>query len=677
MKPDARIQLVILLSLLGLIPASFAQKVVTVAGGFVGDGGAATSASFQFPVGMVQDRLGNTYVADEGEQRIRKITSSGVISTYAGTGIAGFSGDGGPASSARINAPLGITLDSAGDLVFADAVNNRVRKITPAGIISTIAGNGTAGYSGDGGPALDASMNTPWGVAYDSAGNLFISDRNNNVVRKVDIAGIITTFAGNGTQGYCGDNGRATSACLNTPRALIADRVGNLFIADSFNHRVRRVNSAGIITTVAGNGNFGFSGDGGQATQAAIGAPRGLALRAGTLYIANAGQSRIRAVTLATGIINTFIGSTQGYDGDHHAPLDTELFAPATIASFSSTAMLVVDGDNARLRRLFGGQVITVAGGFIGDGNTATSASMVLPQGIAFDQSGNLYVVEYSGHRVRKIDTTGKITTVAGTGVSGYSGDGGPATSAQLNFPQAVIADSAGNLFISDQSNNVIREVAAGSGIITTFSADLNFGGALGFMAFDPSQTLYVADAGACVVWKLDSAGNATAVAGVPFNCGFNGDGILATTALLNSPWAIAFDSRGNLFVSDSGNNRVRRMNLAGFISTFAGDGTACADSTTPCGDGGPSSAAQLNSPLGLAVSGGTIYITDELDVRIRKVSAGTISTYAGTGYTGYNGNGLAAISTNLDDPIDVAVNPANGVLYLVDDLQARVRRVH
>ncbi|HEV3511650.1 MAG TPA: hypothetical protein VGS05_08080 [Candidatus Sulfotelmatobacter sp.] len=676
MKLRARIHIVFLLSF-ALAPASLAQKVTTVAGGFVGDGGAATSASFQFPVGMVQDRSGNTYVTDEGGQRIRKITSAGVISTYAGTGIAGFSGDGGPATSAQINSPLSITRDAAGDLVFADALNNRVRKITTAGIISTIAGNGTAGYSGDGGPATSASLKTPWGVAYDAAGNLYISDRGNEVIRKVDTTGTITTFAGNGTAAFCGDGGPATSACLNAPRGLATDGSGNLYIADGLNRRVRKVNSGGIISTVAGNGQGGFSGDGGQATSAAIGNPKGVAVRAGILYISNAGQSRVRNVVLSTGIINTFIGSTSGYDGDHHAPLSTQLYLPAAMASLSSTSMLVVDTGNIRVRKLSAGVVTTVAGGFIGDGKAATAAAMDLPQGVAFDKSGNLYVAEYGGHRVRKVDTTGKITTVVGTGISGYSGDGGLATTAQLWFPQAVIVDSSGNLFIADQGNNVIREVAAGSGIITTFSADLNFGGGLGFMAFDSSGSLYVADAGACVVWKLDSAGAATAVAGIPFSCGYNGDHIPATTAFLNSPWGIAFDPAGNLYISDSANYRVRKVNAAGTITTFAGNGTVCATSTSACGDGGSPTSAQFNYTLGLVASGGAVYIVDEGDVRIRKVAAGIISTYAGTGNSGYNGNGLAALSTNFDDPIDLALNPLNGALYEVDDIQSRVRRIH
>ena len=226
--------------------------------------------------------------------------------------------------------------------------------------------------------------------------------------------------------------------------------------------------------------------------------------------------------------------------------------------------------------------------------------------------------------------------------------------------------------------NNVIREVVAGSTPqITTFSADPQFGGGLSFMAFDPLGNLYVTDVGACMVWKLDSGGHATAVAGVPFACGYNGDNIPATTAQLNAPYGIAFDPAGNLYIGDSGNNRVRKVSTAGVITTFAGNGTACALSTDACGDGGSATLAEFNFPVGITISKGILYIADEGDVRIRKVANGIITTVAGTGISGYNGNNLPALSTNLDDPIGLGVNPVNGVLYLVDDIQARVRAVH
>ena len=658
--------------------ASVGQSVTTVAGGFVGDGGTGTNASFQLPYDVIRDRSGNIYVSDPYAQRIRKIASTGIISTYAGTGIAGYSGDGGPASSAQVFYPDGVTLDAAGDLAFADYGNNRVRKIDLTGKISTIAGNGTAGYCGDGGPAVSACLNGPIGVTYDSLGNLYISDRNDNVVRKVDTGGTIVTFAGNGTAGYCGDGGPAISACLNGPRGLKFDSSGNLYIVDGFNHRVRKVDSAGNINLVAGNGKNTFSGDGGPAIDAAIGNANAISYNNGLLYISNSGNSRVRFVTLSTGIIDSAIGSTPGYDGDGHAPLASQLDAPYGVLAMSSTNILISDRFNARLRQLSGGLLHTKAGGFIGDGRSATSAALISPQSAAFDSAGNIYVVEWSGNRVRKIDTTGKISTFAGsaTGVSCYSGDGGPATQALLNLPQAAIVDASGNVFISDEGNNVIRKVDT-SGTISTFATNPNFGGGLAFMVFDSFGALYVADAGACVVWRIDSAGNASVAAGVLFNCGYNGDKIKATSAFLNSPTGVAFDSRGNGYIADTGNNRVRIVNTSGVINTFAGNGTACPLPTNPCGDGGSATTAQLNIPLTVAVNGSSVYIADEVDLRIRKVAGGQITTYMGTGIGGYNGDNLPALSTNLDDPIAVAVNPVNKLLYVVDDVQARVRKVH
>jgi len=266
--------------------------------GFSGDGGPAASAQLNFPYGVAVDVVGNLYIADDGNNRVRKVSAGGVISTVAGNGTFGFGGDGGPATSAQLYEPSGVAVDVAGNLYIADTANNRVRKVTVAGVISTVAGNGTSGFSGDGGPATSAQLNLPSGVVVDVADNLYIADTINNRVRKVTVAGVISTVAGNGTAGFSGDGGPATSAQLNAPNGVAVDAAGNLYIADG-NNVVREV-TAGAISTVAGNGKIGFSGDGGPATSAQLNVPSGVALdAAGNLYIAEVGfqgSSRIRKV---------------------------------------------------------------------------------------------------------------------------------------------------------------------------------------------------------------------------------------------------------------------------------------------------------------------------------------------------------------------------------------------
>jgi sugar lactone lactonase YvrE len=668
LKPTRRFFSILWSTTVLLAAVSPAQTVKTVAGGFVGDGRPATKASFQWPYFVVQDQSGNTYVTDFSAHRIRKINSSGIISTYAGTGISGYNGDNIPSNTAMLSYPTGMTMDSAGNIVFADGGNNRVRRIDPSGIITTIAGNGNAGYSGDGGPAIDATFDQPWGVTYDAAGNLYISDIGNARIRIVDTSGIINTYAGNGTQGYGGDGGPATDASLNLPRGLTVDSHNNLYIADTANHRVRIVDAGGTINTFAGNGQQGFSGDGGPATQAKIGNPRNVVFRTGTVYITNAGSSRVRSVPVSTGIINTFAGSFWGYDGDNNPPLSTEFTSVAGLL-FRASGVLFGDTFNARIRQLTGGVVKTFAGGFIGDGRPATSAALVLPESLAFDSAGNYYIADYDGNSIRKIDTTGKITTVAGTGVSGYTGDGGPAITATLYLPQGVAVDSSGNIFIADSGNLVIRKVDT-NGTITTLVADPTFEDLTG-LALDSSGNLISADEAACVVRKITPNGAVSVIAGIQDTCGYNGDNIPATTAWLLQPYQVALDSRGNLFIADAGNNRIRRVSPTQKISTVAGDGN-CGFS----GDGGPATSAEMCFPLGVAVTrGGTLYIADTINLRIRKVASGVINTYAGSGLSGFNGEGLPALNTNLDDPVAVAVNPV-GVLHLLDDSQVRVRRV-
>jgi sugar lactone lactonase YvrE len=334
-------------------------------------------------------------------------STSGIITTVAGNGISGFSGDGGQATSAELFGPSGIALDSGGNIYFIDYAGARVRKITLAGVISTVAGNGIDRFSGDGGQATNASLYAAGCIATDSSGNLYIGgvDR----VRKVTPAGIISTVAGNGIVGFSGDGGQATSASLNYPSGLAVDTSGNLYIADHYNSRVRKVTPAGVISTFAGNGTNGHAGDGGQAALASVSGPLGLAFDSnGNLYVSH--DYYVRKVT-PLGVISTVAGGANG--------------------------------------------------GFSGDGGPASSAGLQSPSGIAFDSYNNLYIVDGDNHRIRMVNAAGVISTVAGNGTWGFSGDGGQATNAQFGFDISnIAADSNGNTYIVDPDNYRIRRVS-------------------------------------------------------------------------------------------------------------------------------------------------------------------------------------------------------------------------
>lgn len=337
--------------------------------------------------------------------------SQGVIGTIAGNGTPTFSGDGGPAAAAAVNHPRGLAIDAAGNIHIADTDNWRIRRVSSSGMISTVAGNGIPGYSGDGGPALSASLSDVTGVALDAAGNLYIADAGNRRIRRVAPNGTISTVAGSGVQGFSGDGGPAALATLNRPTSVLVDPAGNLYIADSSNHRIRRVSPGGTITTVAGNGLAGFGGDGGPAGGASLMFPLGLALdRSGNLYIADADNNRVRRVS-PSGVITTAAGNGLG--------------------------------------------------GFAGDGGPATAASLNLPEDVAVDAAGNLFIADAGNNRIRKVDPSGVISTVAGTGADGFSGDGGPAIDAMLNFPWGLALDGAGGVLAADRANNRIRKISA------------------------------------------------------------------------------------------------------------------------------------------------------------------------------------------------------------------------
>ncbi len=322
---------------------STAFVITTVAGSsasgsYSGDNGAATTATLNYPHGVTVDSVGNIYIADRDNHRIRKVTvSTGIITTVAGTGSTTFSGDNGPASSAALYKPYSVTLDSAGNLYISDTHNQRIRKVTiSTGIINTIAGTGAPGFVGDGGAATSATLFYPVGLAVDASGNVFIADDTNHRVRKVTVStGILTTIAGTGTSSFSGDGGAATAATLYYPSGVMVDSLGNVYIVDQCNHRIRKVTVAtGIISTVVGTGTGSYSGDNGPATSATLYNPTGATFDTlGNMYIADLSNQRIRKVTTSSGIITTVAGSSiQGYSGDDGPATAAGLFAPYSLA---------------------------------------------------------------------------------------------------------------------------------------------------------------------------------------------------------------------------------------------------------------------------------------------------------------------------------------------------------
>lgn len=338
-------------------------------------------------------------------------SSAQTISTYAGTGSAGYSGSGGPATSAVIYHPHGCTIDAAGNFYFGDYENNCVRKITPAGIITTLAGTGTAGYSSDGTMATAASIYHPFDVAVDASGTVYFTEVVNHIVRKIDAAGQLVTVAGvYGVSGSSGDGGPATAAHFTNPSGIAVDASGNVFVVDQYSHCVRKINTSGIISTIAGTGTVSFSGDGGPATAATLSYPNFINIdNSGNLLLTDNGNHRIRQITPA-GIISTIIGN-------------------------GSTS-------------------------FSGDGGPATAASLQYPGSAFMDAAGNIWVADNLHNRIRKVNAAGIVSSVAGNGTAGYSGDGGPATAAKINGAVDVVVDAAGSFYISDFSNNRIRKVA-------------------------------------------------------------------------------------------------------------------------------------------------------------------------------------------------------------------------
>ncbi len=598
------------------------------------------------------------------------------ISTYAG---------GGPLDNniLAINAELyanDVAFDGSGNLFIVDLVNNCVRKVDHAtGIITVVAGNGMPGYLGDNGLATNSQLNDPNKIAFDASYNLYISDNNNYRVRRVDQAtGIITTIAGNGTSGFSGDNGLAINAQLSSALGIAFDSFGNLFIADGSNNRIRKVDlSSGIITTVAGNGTYGFFGDSGQATAAELAFPVGVSFDSmGNMYISDAGNQRIRKVDFITGIITTVVGNGNfGFSGDGGQAINAglELVISGKVIFDGNGDLYFPDDISYRIRKVdhTTGVITTVAGNgddnISGDNDQAINAGVGFATGIVFDATGNLHIAD--GY-VRKVDNaSGIITTEAGNGMVSFSGDNGQATIARLSSPTDVVIDNYGNLYINDHGNDRIRMVDHATGIITTVvtANDITGNGnssGPSAIALDGLGNLYISDANGNLVRKVDLATGVAVVAVGTGTQGDSGDNGLAIDAELDGPGSLVFDASGNLYIAETYNNHVIRKvdHTTGIITTIAGHGNGY----TSSGDGGLAIDAQLY-PSGMAIdSSGNLFIADIFNNRIRKVDqvTGIITTVAGNGNPGFLGDGDLATNAELMSPNRLAFD-SYGNLYI------------
>jgi uncharacterized protein (TIGR03437 family) len=554
-----------------------------------------------------------------------------LIATVAGADFV-FHGDGLPALNAPIGNVAGVAVDAAGNLYFVDQSNFLVMKMTPDGILHVIAGTGIPGFSGDGGPATSASINSGGGIAVDPSGNVYLADTLNSRVRMISTGGTITTVAGSRTcvdssavaacQG--GDGGPAVAALLNTPFAVKLDSAGNLYIVDYAANRVRKVSPSGVISTYGGNGDDSGSGDGGLATRASLISPLDAAFDSrGNLWILQRGKI---SVVGPTGII-AGVTLPDDFRG---------------LAIDAADAFYLADWvDEQVLKLTLSGDTSVVAGlgapGFSGDGGPATQAQLTLGvfslAGLAIDPAGNLFIADIDNFRIREVTPDGIIRTVAGSGQYGYSGDGGPAIQATFNRPSGVVGDAAGNLYVPDSAANRIRKIAS-DGTVTTI------------------------------------AGNGSA--------GFSGDGGLAVDASLYYPMAVAVDPAGNVYILDA-LSRVRRVSPDGIIRTIAGSGGALTGLPGDqfAGDSGPALLADLGLPiseLGLAAdASGAVYISETLNHRVRKVTPdGTISTFAGKGKD--PADNIPALNAALSKPLGLAIDAA-GNLYIADNGRG-VRRV-
>jgi uncharacterized protein (TIGR03437 family) len=648
-------------------------QIATVAGsGQIGDGSKATAAQMGAIQGVAVDRLGNVYLSDSDNHRVRKIAANGIVTTIAGTGLAGFGGDGGPATAAQLDTPYGLAVDLAGAVYVADYLNNRVRRIGPDGVISTFAGSGGNASSGDGGPAPSAHLLGPRNVAVDAAGNLYISEFGANRVRKVTLDGNIQTFAGTGIAGNGSDGMPAAITQLSQPTGLAVDRTGVLYIADSGNGLVRKVLSDGLMSIVLGAAPAKYPYIQLYAPVVALTVDLNQ-----NLYVAD--DTTVVHEYTAAGAWSAAAGTyTSGFSGDGGPATSATLKDPRDLAVDLAGNLYIADG--VRIRKVSNGVIETIAGddyAHVGDGAAATAAELFNPSALWLDAGGNLLIADTGTQRVRKAGSSGTISTLAGTGVAAVGAEGALAATATLFDPVGVGEDPAGDVLILESDR--IQQVAADGRIRTVLGTGSHSQTIDGLpplqtslvlphgMCIGRTGTVYVADAHRILKWPPGGVVTTVAGNGLP---GFAGDGGQATLAQLWYPYACAVDSFGNLYIADTWNHRIRKVDASGVITTVAGTGQS-----GYTGDEGAAASADLWLPAGVAADdNGDIFISDTGNNRIRQVTPdGVIHTIAGTGAASCGGDGGAALNAQIFGPAGILLDGA-GDLFFADTYNNRVR---
>jgi uncharacterized protein (TIGR03437 family) len=599
-------------------PNSLITRLPTAKWNFAADGFAGTNAPISELNALATDPNGNIIFADPGNHVVLRLNSDGTVAVLAGNGLEGFAGDNGPALAASLDRPSDAVMDRAGNLYIYDEFNHRIRRVTPDGTITTYAGTGASNETGDSGSALKAGIGSNDRLAIDSAGNLYISNRCQ--IRRIDTNGIINVFAGT-RRCVHGPDGPALQTDMN-PDGMTFDSEGNLYFAESSAHYIRRIGTDGMVTTVIGDGSL------------IINFPHSLVVDSGgNLYYSDVNNEVVIRIGADESVAIVTGTGVSGFSGDGGPASQASVFFPHGLALDSSGDLYMADSGNFRVRRIRAGNIETVVGNaqfrYVPDGTPAAQASLYGPNNLAFDRSGNLLISEVSMHEVTQIlaaDSTFQV--LAGIGIEG-NGGGPLATRSLIDHPRQVAVDSQGSIYFVDNTNSVVYR-------------------------------------------ETPDDGNLTRIAGTPFVTGYSGDNGPAVTAVLNSPWGIAVDNSGNVFVADTSNNVIRRISTDGTITTYAGTGNAGFS-----GDNGPASAAQLNSPYSLAIDpNGNLLVCDRSNNRIRKIDpSGVIATIAGNGQADTTGDGGPATAAAVNSPFAIAVDP-DGAILLITSGGRRLRRI-